>query len=158
MLVLSRKLEERIQIGENVTITVLKIRGNSVQIGIEAPRSVSVVRAELPARRPEQESESESTGVPGKTNRIAPRSLARSSSRAGRPNESRSSVRNRWGSSMFGPLHVGPLQSDPQRLAPWKPGERKPRASAAPLTGASPLADHVHARRAPSVCTATLTG
>ncbi len=158
MLVLSRKLEERIQIGENVTITVLKIRGNSVQIGIEAPRSVSVVRAELPARRPEQESESESTGVPGKTNRIAPEIVSpelEPRRQAQRVAQQRSQS---VGQQHVGPLHVGPLQSDPQRLAPWKPGERKPRASAAPLTGASPLADHVHARRAPSVCTATLTG
>jgi carbon storage regulator CsrA len=48
MLVLTRKLQERIKIGENVTITVLRVKGNSVRIGIEAPRHVRVVRAELP--------------------------------------------------------------------------------------------------------------
>jgi carbon storage regulator len=49
MLVLTRKLQERIKIGDNVTITVLRVKGNAVRIGIEAPRSVRVIRAELPA-------------------------------------------------------------------------------------------------------------
>ncbi len=48
MLVLTRKLQERIRIGDNVTITVLRVKGNAVRIGIEAPREVRVVRAELP--------------------------------------------------------------------------------------------------------------
>ena len=48
MLVLSRKLREKIQIGEDVTITILRVKGNSVRVGIEAPRSVKVVRGELP--------------------------------------------------------------------------------------------------------------
>ena len=50
MLVLSRKPGEQIQIGENVTITVIEIRGNRAKIGIEAPRSVDVVRGELDRR------------------------------------------------------------------------------------------------------------
>ena len=49
MLVLTRKLQERIKIGDNVTITVLRVKGNAVRIGIEAPREVRVIRAELPA-------------------------------------------------------------------------------------------------------------
>ena len=48
MLVLSRKAQEQIRIGENITISVLKIKGNSVQIGIEAPREVPILRGELP--------------------------------------------------------------------------------------------------------------
>jgi len=47
MLVLSRKQEEKIVVGDNITITVLKIRGNTVRLGIDAPREVSVVRGEL---------------------------------------------------------------------------------------------------------------
>ena len=47
MLVLSRKLQEEILIGDNVKITVLKVKGNTVRLGIEAPRSVRVVRGEL---------------------------------------------------------------------------------------------------------------
>lgn len=50
MLVLSRKLNEQIQIGDNITVTILRVKGNSVRVGIEAPRSVRVVRSELPPK------------------------------------------------------------------------------------------------------------
>ena len=46
MLVLTRKQQERIHIGENVTITVVRIKGNTVRVGIEAPRDVRVMRGE----------------------------------------------------------------------------------------------------------------
>ena len=47
MLVLSRKLNQEIQIGENITITVLKVKGNTVRLGIKAPRKIHVVRGEI---------------------------------------------------------------------------------------------------------------
>lgn len=47
MLVLSRRVGESIVIGDNVTVTVLEVRGDVVRIGIEAPRSVAVHREEL---------------------------------------------------------------------------------------------------------------
>lgn len=47
MLVLSRRVGERIAIGDDVTLTVLEVRGDVVRIGIDAPRSVAVHRAEL---------------------------------------------------------------------------------------------------------------
>lgn len=47
MLVLSRKKEEQIQIGPEITITILRIKGRSVQIGIEAPTGVTILRSEL---------------------------------------------------------------------------------------------------------------
>jgi carbon storage regulator len=50
MLILSRKTTERIQIGEDILITVLKFRGKVVQLGIEAPRETKVLRAELPVK------------------------------------------------------------------------------------------------------------
>jgi len=50
MLVLSRKKQESIVIDAQVTITVLRIKGSQVQIGIEAPREVHVVRGELKQR------------------------------------------------------------------------------------------------------------
>lgn len=58
MLVLTRKLNERIQISDNVTITVLSIdRGFKVRLGIEAPPSVAIVRGEKAAeRRPNRRS------------------------------------------------------------------------------------------------------
>lgn len=49
MLVLTRKLKEQIQIGDNITISILRVKGNSVRIGIQAPRDVRVARNELPA-------------------------------------------------------------------------------------------------------------
>jgi len=52
MLVLTRKQQQQIQIGEGVTITILKVKGNTVRIGIEAPNDVKIVRAEL---EPEEE-------------------------------------------------------------------------------------------------------
>ncbi len=52
MLVLSRKPIEEILIGDNINITVLKVKGNTVRIGIEAPAAVKVKRGELPSERP----------------------------------------------------------------------------------------------------------
>ncbi|MGD9856936.1 MAG: carbon storage regulator [Planctomycetaceae bacterium] len=54
MLVLTRKLTECIRIGDSVVITVLKLQGNKVRIGIEAPRDVQITRAELRDRTTER--------------------------------------------------------------------------------------------------------
>ena len=51
MLVLSRKLSQQILIGSDITITVVKIEGNHVRLGIEAPPGVSILREELVARQ-----------------------------------------------------------------------------------------------------------
>jgi carbon storage regulator CsrA len=48
MLVLSRQLQQQICIDERITLTILKTRGKTVRIGIEAPREVRVRRGELP--------------------------------------------------------------------------------------------------------------
>lgn len=47
MLVLSRKVQESLVIGPDVTVTVLAIRGQRIQLGIDAPRSVVVLREEI---------------------------------------------------------------------------------------------------------------
>ncbi len=47
MLVLSRKQAESLWINGNVIVTVLKIRGNKVQLGIEAPKDTPVLRGEV---------------------------------------------------------------------------------------------------------------
>ena len=47
MLVLSRKVGERIWIGENIAVTVVRITGGGVRLGIEAPDDLAVVREEL---------------------------------------------------------------------------------------------------------------
>ena len=47
MLVLSRKPGERIMVGEEIAITVVRIGPNAVRLGIEAPRDMNIVREEL---------------------------------------------------------------------------------------------------------------
>lgn len=47
MLVLTRKREEKICIGPNITVTVLRVKGRSVKIGVEAPSGMQVLRGEL---------------------------------------------------------------------------------------------------------------
>ena len=47
MLVLTRKYQEKIRIGDNITITVLRTKGKAVRLGIEAPTNVPVIRGEL---------------------------------------------------------------------------------------------------------------
>lgn len=54
MLVLSRKTGERLVIGDNVVITIVRIQGDKVRIGIEAPSDVRVIREEL---KPENETQ-----------------------------------------------------------------------------------------------------
>lgn len=47
MLVLSRKKDEKIIIGDNITIMVVDIQGDKVRLGIDAPREVTVHREEV---------------------------------------------------------------------------------------------------------------
>jgi carbon storage regulator len=47
VLVLSRKPEQSLHLGDNITVTVLAIDGDRVKLGIQAPRSVSVLRHEV---------------------------------------------------------------------------------------------------------------
>ena len=47
MLVLSRKVGERIHIGNDIIVTVLSVRGGRVRVGIEAPEGIHIKRQEL---------------------------------------------------------------------------------------------------------------
>jgi len=49
MLVLSRKESERIRLGESIVLTVVRVSGDKVRLGIEAPADVLVLREELDA-------------------------------------------------------------------------------------------------------------
>jgi carbon storage regulator len=51
MLVLERKLNERILIGDDIVITVAAISGDQVRLGIEAPRNIAVDREEVRWRK-----------------------------------------------------------------------------------------------------------
>jgi carbon storage regulator CsrA len=64
MLVLSRKTQQQIQIGPHVTITILKVKGETVRIGIDAPADVCVLRSEVAAKfvgGPSADSQTEAT-------------------------------------------------------------------------------------------------
>lgn len=47
MLVLTRKSDESIKLGDDITITIVEVKGNSVRIGIEAPAGLRIYRREL---------------------------------------------------------------------------------------------------------------
>ena len=53
MLVLSRKVSERIWIGDEISVTIVRINGNAVRIGIDAPSHLAVIRDELRQRQTE---------------------------------------------------------------------------------------------------------
>jgi carbon storage regulator len=47
MLILTRKLGERITIGDDISVTLLEIKGSQVRLGIEAPKGISIYRQEI---------------------------------------------------------------------------------------------------------------
>ena len=52
MLVLSRRASERIKLGDSIVVTVVRVAGDRVRLGIEAPADVVVLRDELDSRGP----------------------------------------------------------------------------------------------------------
>lgn len=53
MLILTRKPGEQLQIGDNITVTVMGVKGNQVRIGITAPKETNVTRPDMKKRVPE---------------------------------------------------------------------------------------------------------
>ena len=47
MLILSRKINEKVMIGEDISVSVIEIRGDQVRLGIDAPKNVKVYRQEV---------------------------------------------------------------------------------------------------------------
>ncbi len=59
MLVLSRKHNETLHIGNDIVITIVRVRGDSVRIGIQAPKEIHIMRSELIGIPPKQTDASE---------------------------------------------------------------------------------------------------
>ena len=57
MLILTRRVGETLMIGENITATVLGVKGNQVRIGVNAPKDVAVHREEIYERIKQEEQE-----------------------------------------------------------------------------------------------------
>ena len=66
MLILTRKRNEAIVIGEKIRVTVLKTQGDTVRLGIEAPPHVTIHRDEVHASILAEEAKSQSTDSAGK--------------------------------------------------------------------------------------------
>jgi carbon storage regulator len=66
MLILTRRVGETVVIGEDVTVTVLGIKGNQVRVGINAPKNVVVHREEVYERIQREQQRESPTGDPGK--------------------------------------------------------------------------------------------
>ena len=62
MLILTRRVGEALMIGDNVTVTVLGIKGNQVRIGVLAPKDVSVHREEIYERIRHEKESSQANG------------------------------------------------------------------------------------------------
>ncbi|OOF85230.1 carbon storage regulator CsrA [Rodentibacter ratti] len=58
MLILTRKVGESVLIGDDISITVLSVRGNQVKLGVQAPKEVSVHREEIYQQIKKQQDES----------------------------------------------------------------------------------------------------
>jgi len=74
MLILTRRVGETLMVGNDITVTVLGVKGNQVRVGINAPKSVAVHREEIFARI-QRENAAASTPLPDASASQGPRAL-----------------------------------------------------------------------------------
>jgi len=68
MLILSRRESERVYLGDDIVLTIVRVNGDKVRIGVEAPANVKILRTELDTAT---RSSNESDGEPGSERRAA---------------------------------------------------------------------------------------
>jgi carbon storage regulator CsrA len=128
MLVLTRKASQQIQIGEGIVITILQVKGNTVRVGIEAPREVRVIRGELDQKN--ESADRDSAATESSTMGILPRAVA---DRVLTPLVERSP--NRLTSVLRDRRSAGQLPAESERPAPARVLHLTRRSSVANLRG-----------------------
>ena len=76
MLILTRRVGETLMIGDEVTVTVLGVKGNQVRVGVNAPKDVAVHREEIYERIKREQSGEPAEAKAGVEGRAASRELA----------------------------------------------------------------------------------
>lgn len=71
MLILTRRVDERIFIGDDITLCVLDIEGNRVRLGLEAPKDIAILREEVHHRYVEDASNDPHHAKPSESKRSA---------------------------------------------------------------------------------------